>query len=79
MLTHRPTYLPSASWWAPNYPPGWYADLFFRKQSLIKFLAELECQGYAEEEVLVRDYFDGGETVYFKVYDAAGMQQDMMS
>ncbi|KAK7755490.1 hypothetical protein SLS62_002420 [Diatrype stigma] len=64
-------------WWGSSYPAGWYPDLFFRKQSLIQFLVELENQGYEEDEVLVRDYFDGGETVYFKVYDAAGRQRDM--
>ncbi|EMR63757.1 hypothetical protein UCREL1_9284 [Eutypa lata UCREL1] len=63
------------SWNACHYPEDWYCDLFFRKRSLIRLLVDLENKGVEEHEVIVRDYFDGGETVYFKVFNAEGEQQ----
>ncbi|KAI0132426.1 hypothetical protein BJ170DRAFT_592383 [Xylariales sp. AK1849] len=60
-----------------RYPAGWYCDVFFRKKSLIRMLADSESQDIEEQEVLVRDYFDGGETIYFKVYDGEGAEQDI--
>ncbi|KAI1640841.1 hypothetical protein F4809DRAFT_637290 [Biscogniauxia mediterranea] len=53
---------------------GGYADLFFRKKSLVRMLVDLENRGLPDEEALVCDYFDGGETVYFKVYDKEGVE-----
>ncbi|KAG6354432.1 hypothetical protein INS49_004449 [Diaporthe citri] len=44
-------------------------DLLFRKKSLRKLLADLEEAGLEEEDVLVRDLLDGGETVYYRLYD----------
>ncbi|KAI1097358.1 hypothetical protein F4804DRAFT_351761 [Jackrogersella minutella] len=54
---------------------GWTWDLFFRRKSLVEMLEEFEEQGMAEDEVLVRDYFDGGETVIWKVYDEQGRER----
>ncbi|KAI1492286.1 hypothetical protein F5X96DRAFT_402474 [Biscogniauxia mediterranea] len=53
---------------------GGYADLLFRKKSLVRMLVDLENRGLPDEEALVCDYFDGGETVYFKVYDKEGVE-----
>ncbi|KAI0161779.1 hypothetical protein GGR52DRAFT_576078 [Hypoxylon sp. FL1284] len=59
------------------YPerPGWTFDIFFRRKSLIEMLDEFREEGRAEEDDLVRDFFDGGETVYFKVYDSQGRER----
>ncbi|KAI2638774.1 hypothetical protein GGS26DRAFT_542816 [Hypomontagnella submonticulosa] len=54
---------------------GWTWDLQFRRKSLIAMLDEFEEEGIPEDEVLVRDYFDGGETVIFKVFDEYGRQR----
>ncbi|KAI0383250.1 hypothetical protein F5Y04DRAFT_250923 [Hypomontagnella monticulosa] len=54
---------------------GWTWGLYFRRKSLVEMLEEFEEEGIAEEDVLVRDYFDGGETVIFKVFDEHGQQQ----
>ncbi|KAI0900219.1 hypothetical protein F4806DRAFT_493211 [Annulohypoxylon nitens] len=48
------------------FQEGWYWDLFFRRKSLVDMLEEFAEQGRAEEDDLVRDYFDGGETVIWK-------------
>ncbi|KAI0099795.1 hypothetical protein GGR51DRAFT_534416 [Nemania sp. FL0031] len=61
-----------------KYPEGWYCDLFFRKKSLTRCLVDLENYGLDTELVLVKDYFDGGETVYFKLFGEAGEQQDQI-
>ncbi|POS68525.1 hypothetical protein DHEL01_v213081 [Diaporthe helianthi] len=47
-------------------------DLLFRKKSLRQLLTSLEEAGLGDEDVLVRDLFDGGETVYYRLYDAEG-------
>ncbi|KAI4865658.1 hypothetical protein F4820DRAFT_284852 [Hypoxylon rubiginosum] len=59
------------------YPhnPGWTWDLFFRRKSLVEMLEEFQEEGRAEEEDLVRDFFDGGETVIWKVYDEEGLER----
>ncbi|KAI0828430.1 hypothetical protein F5Y06DRAFT_223453 [Hypoxylon sp. FL0890] len=54
---------------------GWTYDIFFRRKSLLTMLVEFEQQGRAEDEDLVRDYFDGGETVIWKVYDEEGLER----
>ncbi|KAI1775342.1 hypothetical protein F4818DRAFT_451683 [Hypoxylon cercidicola] len=58
------------------YPhnPGWTWDLFFRRKSLLAMLEEFREEGRAEDEDRVRDFFDGGETVIFKVYDDEGRE-----
>ncbi|GAW20519.1 hypothetical protein ANO14919_100250 [Xylariales sp. No.14919] len=61
--------------WASRYPEGWYCDLFFKKKSVTRLLVDLEKHGLDTDLVLVRDYFDGGETVYFKLFDENGEQQ----
>ncbi|KAI0593998.1 hypothetical protein F4775DRAFT_606896 [Biscogniauxia sp. FL1348] len=53
---------------------GGYADLLFRRKSLLRVLVDLENRGLPDEEALVCDYFDGGETVYFKAYDSEGVE-----
>ncbi|CAJ2509759.1 Uu.00g056590.m01.CDS01 [Anthostomella pinea] len=65
------------NYWESVYPPGWYCDLFFRKKSLIRMLVDPENDGVQEHERLVRDYFDGGETVYFTAFDSAGRERDI--
>ncbi|KAI1301998.1 hypothetical protein F5Y03DRAFT_214714 [Xylaria venustula] len=62
--------------WQSRYPEGWYCDLFFRKKSVTRLLVDLENYGLDMELVLVKDYFDGGETVYFKLFDQDGEQRD---
>lgn len=47
-------------------------DLLFRKKSLRQLLADLEEFGLVEGDVLVRDLLDGGETVYYRLYDEEG-------
>lgn len=47
-------------------------DLRFRKQSLRQLLEDIEAQGLEDQDVIVRDLFDGGETVYYRVYDEDG-------
>ena len=47
-------------------------DLLFRKKSLRQLLASLEEAGLEDGDVLVRDLFDGGETVYYRLYDNEG-------
>lgn len=47
-------------------------DLLFRKRSLRQLLAAFEQAGLEEEDVLVRDMLDGGETVYYRLYDEDG-------
>ena len=47
-------------------------DLLFRKKSLRKLLIDLEEAGLEEGDVLVRDLLDGGETVYYRLYDEDG-------
>ncbi|KAI0014485.1 hypothetical protein F4779DRAFT_13799 [Xylariaceae sp. FL0662B] len=54
---------------------GWTWDVFFRRKSLKVMLAEFAEQGRAEEDDLVRDFFDGGETVIWKVYDDKGRER----
>ncbi|KAI1272842.1 hypothetical protein F5Y07DRAFT_280835 [Xylaria sp. FL0933] len=60
---------------ATRYPEGWYCDLFFKKKSVTRLLVDLENHGLDMDLVLVKDYFDGGETVYFKLFDEDGEQQ----
>ena len=50
-------------------PETWRRDVHFRKRSLVRTLMDHEDNGAPEWSVLVCDYFDGGETVYFKVWD----------
>lgn len=47
-------------------------DLLFRKKSLRQLLTDLEEAGLEEGDVLVRDLLDGGETVYYRLYDEEG-------
>lgn len=47
-------------------------DLLFRKKSLRQLLTSLEEAGLEDGDVLVRDLFDGGETVYYRLYDDEG-------
>lgn len=47
-------------------------DLLFRKKSLRQLLTDLEEAGLEEGDVLVRDLLDGGETVYYRLYDGEG-------
>jgi hypothetical protein len=47
-------------------------DLLFRKKSLRQLLASLEEAGLEDGDFLVRDLFDGGETVYYRLYDDEG-------
>ncbi|KAI1386149.1 uncharacterized protein F4822DRAFT_431022 [Hypoxylon trugodes] len=54
---------------------GWTYDLFFRRKSLFEMLDEFREQRRAEQDDLVRDYFDGGETVIWKVYDEEGLER----
>ncbi|KAI1361977.1 hypothetical protein F5Y08DRAFT_286614 [Xylaria arbuscula] len=65
--------------WATKYPEGWYCDLFFKKKSLTRLLIDLENNGLDMDLILVKDFFDGGETVYFKLFDAAGEQRDQIA
>ncbi|KAI1090187.1 hypothetical protein F5B19DRAFT_335192 [Rostrohypoxylon terebratum] len=57
------------------YREGWTWALFFRRKSFVEMLQEFAEQGRAEEDDLVRDYFDGGETVIWKVYDEQGRER----
>lgn len=50
----------------PHYE-GWSWDLFFRRKSLTDLIEEFREDGRADEDDLVRDFFDGGETVIWKV------------
>ncbi|KAI1398860.1 hypothetical protein F4819DRAFT_438789 [Hypoxylon fuscum] len=54
---------------------GWTFDIFFRRKSLLQMLEEFEEEGRAENEDLVCNFFDGGETVIFKVYDDEGVER----
>ncbi|KAI1765479.1 hypothetical protein GGR53DRAFT_261504 [Hypoxylon sp. FL1150] len=54
---------------------GWTWDLFFRRKSLVDMIREFKEQGRSEDEDLVRDFFDGGETVIWKVYDERGRER----
>ncbi|KAI1108815.1 hypothetical protein F5Y14DRAFT_434688 [Nemania sp. NC0429] len=65
-------------WATGKYPEGWYCDLFFRKKSVTRLLVDLEKHGLDMDLVLVKDYFDGGETVYFKLFDLDGEQQSQV-
>ncbi|KAH9890215.1 hypothetical protein F4778DRAFT_377329 [Xylariomycetidae sp. FL2044] len=65
--------------WESDWQDGWYCDVFFRKKSLIRVLVDLERQGFGDHDAIVNDFFDGGETVYFKVFDQDGVQQSVMS
>ncbi|KAI1857120.1 hypothetical protein JX265_011321 [Neoarthrinium moseri] len=47
--------------------PGGWCDVFFRKTSLFDLVEE-------HPDDLVEDWFDGGETVYRKYYDAEGYE-----
>lgn len=47
-------------------------DLLFRRKSLRQLLADVEEAGLREGDVLVRDLLDGGETVYYRLYDGEG-------
>lgn len=47
-------------------------DLLFRKKSLRQLLTSLEEAGLKDSDVLVRDLFDGGETVYYRLYNGDG-------
>lgn len=47
-------------------------DLLFRRKSLRQLLADVEGAGLSEGDVLVRDLLDGGETVYYRLYDGEG-------
>ncbi|KAI2468609.1 hypothetical protein F4781DRAFT_443222 [Annulohypoxylon bovei var. microspora] len=57
------------------FEEGWSWGLFFRRKSLVEMLEEFEEQGRAEDEDLVRNFFDGGETVIWKVYDDQGHER----
>ncbi|KAI1457530.1 hypothetical protein F4805DRAFT_172496 [Annulohypoxylon moriforme] len=57
------------------YQEGWTWALFFRRKSLVDLIEELAEQGRAENDDLVRDFFDGGETVIWKVYDEEGYER----
>ncbi|KUI56604.1 hypothetical protein VP1G_03864 [Cytospora mali] len=50
-------------------------DLLFRKKSLRQLLRDLEAEGLEEADVLVRDLFDCGETVYYRIYNEDGKEQ----
>lgn len=50
-------------------------DLLFCKQSLRHLLESMETEGLQEADVLVRDLLDGGETVYYRIYDEDGVEQ----
>lgn len=54
------------------YGPYQTWDLRFRKKSLCQLVEDMEAQGLEEQDVIVRDLFDGGETVYYRVYDEDG-------
>ena len=41
--------------------------MFFRKKSLRELIEEERLNGLQDHQILVRVYFDGGETVYYKV------------
>ncbi|KAL2273702.1 hypothetical protein FJTKL_04156 [Diaporthe vaccinii] len=47
-------------------------DLLFWKESLRQLLEDLKEAGLEEEDILVRDLLDGGETVYYRLYDEEG-------
>ncbi|KAJ3578480.1 hypothetical protein NPX13_g2081 [Xylaria arbuscula] len=61
---------------ATKYPEGWYWDLFFKRKSLTRLLVDLENHGLDMDLILVKDFFDGGETVYFKLFDEGDKQLD---
>ncbi|KAL1855909.1 hypothetical protein Daus18300_010888 [Diaporthe australafricana] len=48
-------------------------DLLFRKKSLRKLPTDLANVGLEEDDVLVRDLLDGGETVYYRLFDEQGV------
>ena len=50
--------------------------MHFRKRSLVRTLIDHEDNGAPDWSVLVCDYFDGGETVYFKVFDEFGNERE---
>lgn len=47
-------------------------DLLFHRKSLRQLLADIEEVGLGEGDVLVRDLLDGGEMVYYRLYDEEG-------
>lgn len=47
-------------------------DMLFRKKSLRQLLASLEEAGLNDGDILVRDLFDGGENIYYRLYDEEG-------
>lgn len=47
-------------------------DLRFRKTSLRQLVSDAASHGLGDEDILLRDLFDGGETVYYKVLDEDG-------
>ncbi|ROW11472.1 hypothetical protein VMCG_01164 [Cytospora schulzeri] len=49
-------------------------DLLFRMKCLRKILVDTEAQGLRGADVLVRDLFDGGETVDYQVYNEHGVK-----
>ena len=57
-------------------PETWRRDVHFRKRSLVRTLIDHEDNGAPDWSVLVCDYFDGGETVYFKVFDEFGNERE---
>lgn len=52
--------------------PGQDWDLQFRKKSLRQVLVDAEAHGLDEEDLVLRDLMDGGETCYYKVLDENG-------
>ncbi|KPI36801.1 uncharacterized protein AB675_11882 [Cyphellophora attinorum] len=62
-------------YWGEPKEDGWFSEVFFRKKALSLVLREcMEEEGLAEHQILVKDYFEGGETVYYKVYDEEGVE-----
>jgi hypothetical protein len=53
--------------WGEPKEDGWFSEVFFRKKALSFLLEECEEEGLREHQILVKDYFEGGETVYYKV------------
>lgn len=56
--------------YSPSGDQTW--DLLFRKKSLRELVENLKAHGLQGEDVLARDLFDGGETVYYRVYEEDG-------
>lgn len=53
----------------------WRRDLHFRKRWLVRALVDHEDSDALDWTVLMRDYFDGGETVYLNVFNGDGVER----